>query len=66
MELIDNNNMKKIYAVLCITKSATVNNEIVKLDEGNYIIPAFDDYERAKEFAGEAFQDLQYKKIYQN
>ena len=42
------NIMKKIYAVLCITKSATVNNEIVKLDEGNYIIPAFDDYEKAK------------------
>ena len=40
--------MKKIYAVLCITKSATVNNEIVKLDEGNYIIPAFDDYEKTQ------------------
>ena len=27
--------MKKFYAVLCITKSASVNNEIVKLDDGN-------------------------------
>ena len=58
--------MKKIYAVLCITKSATVNNEIVKLDEGNYIIPAFDDYEKAKEFAGEAFQVIEFKTLQQN
>lgn len=59
----NNNNMKKIYAVLCITKSATVNNEIVKLDEGNYIIPAFDDYEKAKEYAGEAFEVIEFKTL---
>ncbi len=57
--------MKKFYAVLCITKSATVNNEIVKLDDGNYIIPAFDDYEKAKEFAGEAFEVIEFKTLQQ-
>ncbi len=58
--------MKKYYAVLCITKSATVNNEIVKLDEGNYIIPVFDDYGKAKEYAGEAFQVIEFKTLQQN
>jgi hypothetical protein len=57
------NNMKKIYAVLCVTKSAIVKNEIVKLDKGNYIIPAFDDYDKAKEYAGEAFQVIEFKNI---
>lgn len=57
--------MKKIYAVLCITKSATVNNEIIKLGEGYYIIPAFDDYEKAKEYAGEAFEVIEFKTLQQ-
>ena len=53
--------MKNYYAVLCITKSATVNNQIVRLEDGNYIIPAFDNYEKAKEFAGDAFQVIEFK-----
>jgi hypothetical protein len=57
--------MKKYYAVLCILKSATVNNEIVRLDEGNYIIPAFDDYEKAKEYAGEAFEVIEFETLQQ-
>lgn len=57
--------MKKFYAVLCITKSAIVNNQIVKLDDGSYIIPAFDNYEKAKEYAGEAFQVIEFKTLQQ-
>ena len=45
--------------------SITANNEIVRLDEGNYIIPAFDDYEKAKEYAGEAFQVIEFKTLQQ-
>ena len=55
--------MKKIYAVLCLMKSTTIGNQIVKVEEGNYIIPAFDDYEKAKEFAGEAFEVFEFKTI---
>ena len=57
--------MKNYYAVLCITKSAIVNNQIVKLEDGNYIIPAFDNYEKAKEYAGEAFQVIEFKILQQ-
>ena len=44
-------------------KSTTIDNQIVKVEEGNYIIPAFDDYEKAKEFAGEAFEVFEFKTL---
>ena len=53
--------MKKIYAVSAIMKSVTVNNQIVKLEAGDYIIPAFDSYEKAKEYAGEAFRVIEFE-----
>ena len=58
--------MKNYYAVLCIKKSISVNNQTVPLEDGNYLIPAFDSYEKAKEYAGEAFQVVEFKILQQN
>ena len=57
--------MKKIYAVSCIMKAVIVNNQTVKLEEGNYLVPAFDNYEKAKEYAGEAFQVIEFETLTQ-
>ena len=53
--------MKIIYAVSAIMKSVTVNNQIVKLEDGDYIIPTFDSYEKVKEYAGEAFKVIEFE-----
>ena len=37
----------------------------VPLIAANYIIPAFDDYEKAKEYAGEAFEVIEFKTLQQ-
>ena len=57
--------MKKIYAVSVIMESVTVNNQIVKLEDGDYIIPAFDSYEKAKEYAGESFKVIEFETLNQ-
>ena len=53
--------MKKFYAVSGIMKSVRVGNQIVTLGDGEYIIPAFDNYEKAKEYAGETFQVIEFE-----
>jgi hypothetical protein len=53
----------EIYAVLRIDKSFKIVDSLseVKLPDGQFAIPAFSDYEKAKEIAGDKFEILTFK-----
>lgn len=47
---------RKVYAVFGLFKSLSVGGIESNLPKGQYIIPVFDDYDEAKEYAGEIFE----------
>jgi hypothetical protein len=53
----------EIYAVLRIDKSLKLADTDIdcKLPDGQFMIPCFSDYEKAKEVAGDKFEILTFK-----
>lgn len=48
--------MKTIYSVMRLDRTIMVYGEKIPLPKGQYLIPCFDDYNEAKEAAGERFE----------
>ena len=47
---------RKVYAVFGLFKSLSADGIKSNLPKGQYFIPVFDDYDEAKEYAGEIFE----------
>ena len=47
---------RKVYAVFGLFNALDVMGIKSNLPKGQYIIPVFDDYDEAKEYAGEGFE----------
>jgi len=51
--------MKTIYVVMRADKSIIVNGVTTRLPEGNFLMPCFDTYDKAKEAAGDRFEIIE-------
>jgi len=48
--------MKTIYSVMRLDRSIMVYGQNIPLPDGQCLIPCFDDYEQAKDAAGDRFE----------
>ena len=48
--------IKTIYAVMRLDRSIMVYGQKMPIPDGQYLIPCFDDYEQAKDAAGDRFE----------
>ena len=54
--------MKKYYAVFGIFNSIEIKGVKTPLQSGQYLIPVFEDYEKAKKYAGNRFNVVEVVK----